>query len=267
MNFYEEKKAARKERYERYAENADKRSQEAYEKARHISSYIPPGQPILVGHHSEKRHRADISRIDNQMRTSINEQKKSEYWADRAASVETNIQIDSDDPDAITKLKDKIESLLIENQKCKEVNKRLGKFKTWEILQKSGEEDLIKYVERKRGYYASPSNMLRDFYLDTSRNTREIRRLKERIEGLQRTKLIQDFSIGEIDFKVIDGQIRVYFPGIPSESTRLALKKTFQLKFSRYSKAWVRKLTPSISGFYINELRKCLSASIESTNN
>ncbi|WP_132290495.1 DUF3560 domain-containing protein [Kribbella sp. VKM Ac-2568] len=34
---------------------------------RQISDHIPLGQPILVGHHSERRHRRDIERMDRLM--------------------------------------------------------------------------------------------------------------------------------------------------------------------------------------------------------
>jgi hypothetical protein len=54
------RKLERIEKLEEYAENAEKRSNSAYEAANRISSFIPMGQPILVGHHSEKRHRRDI---------------------------------------------------------------------------------------------------------------------------------------------------------------------------------------------------------------
>jgi hypothetical protein len=54
------------ERAERLEERAGKKIKEA-ESARArgeaISSMIPLGQPILVGHHSERRHRRDIERI------------------------------------------------------------------------------------------------------------------------------------------------------------------------------------------------------------
>jgi hypothetical protein len=38
---------------------------------RRISDSIPLGQPILVGHHSEGRHRRDLDRIDGLMRKSV----------------------------------------------------------------------------------------------------------------------------------------------------------------------------------------------------
>lgn len=76
-----EDKAAR---YEGFAGNAAKRSQSAFGTAREISSWIPMGQPILVGHHSEKRHRRDAARIDNNMRKGVEESRRAEYWQQRA---------------------------------------------------------------------------------------------------------------------------------------------------------------------------------------
>ncbi|MFG1628971.1 DUF3560 domain-containing protein [Kribbella sp. NPDC049227] len=38
---------------------------------RQISDHIPLGQPILVGHHSEGRHRRDIARMDRLMQTTV----------------------------------------------------------------------------------------------------------------------------------------------------------------------------------------------------
>ncbi|HEX7673538.1 MAG TPA: DUF3560 domain-containing protein [Bdellovibrio sp.] len=79
-----EEKAAR---YDQYAENAEKRAEVAYNNASKIGSMIPLGQPILVGHHSEKRHRRDIERIDNNMRKSVEESKKSEYLSSKASTL------------------------------------------------------------------------------------------------------------------------------------------------------------------------------------
>ena len=38
---------------------------------RAILSFISPGQPILVGHHSEKRHRRDLKRMDQHMEKAV----------------------------------------------------------------------------------------------------------------------------------------------------------------------------------------------------
>lgn len=45
---------------------------------------IPLGQPILVGHHSEKRHRRAIEKADNAMRKSVEETEKAEAYNRRA---------------------------------------------------------------------------------------------------------------------------------------------------------------------------------------
>lgn len=74
----------RAERFEGYADNAATRSAEAYAKREAIQSMIPPGQPIIVGHHSERRHRGDIRRMDSYMAASISEDEKAEYWQRRA---------------------------------------------------------------------------------------------------------------------------------------------------------------------------------------
>ncbi len=92
---FAEAEAERYERAERradwHAEHAGKAaaaSDAAYGAARQIGDMIPLGQPILVGHHSERRHRRDIERIDNAMRRSVDESKRSEYHADRAETAE-----------------------------------------------------------------------------------------------------------------------------------------------------------------------------------
>jgi protein-L-isoaspartate O-methyltransferase len=49
-----------------------------------IADNIPLGQPILVGHHSEKHARKDAEKIRNGMRKAIKMWDQSQYWKDRA---------------------------------------------------------------------------------------------------------------------------------------------------------------------------------------
>lgn len=74
----------RAERMSGYADNAAARSEAAYARAHQIADGIPMGQPILVGHHSERRHRRDLDRIDRGMRASITEDRKAGHFAERA---------------------------------------------------------------------------------------------------------------------------------------------------------------------------------------
>jgi hypothetical protein len=49
---------------------------------------IPPGQPILVGHHSERRHRAALNRHDHRRRRAIDEDRLAHHHEQRAAGAE-----------------------------------------------------------------------------------------------------------------------------------------------------------------------------------
>jgi hypothetical protein len=83
-----ERKLERAARYEGYAENAEARSEARSKAAGDIAHFIPMGQPILVGHHSEGRHRRDLDRINSHMRKSIEESKKVDYFSGRADNLE-----------------------------------------------------------------------------------------------------------------------------------------------------------------------------------
>ncbi len=57
----------RAERLEQRAEKASGQAEAAYSTARAIVAPIPFGQPVLVGHHSERRHRRALERSDSHM--------------------------------------------------------------------------------------------------------------------------------------------------------------------------------------------------------
>ena len=107
FNRYEQKQQERKERYEERAQKARQESASAYQSARSILDVIPMGQPILVGHHSERRHRRDLARVDSSMRKSIEASDKAAHYAGKAASVGTG-GVSQDDPEAVVKLRAEI---------------------------------------------------------------------------------------------------------------------------------------------------------------
>lgn len=77
------------ERAERFATYQQKRVSEAcvaQEAVAAIAGRIEPGQPILVGHHSERRARKDKERIDNGMRKAAQLWDTAAYWQRRAAA-------------------------------------------------------------------------------------------------------------------------------------------------------------------------------------
>ena len=82
------RKVAKAERYQGYAKNAEARSQAAGDRVRQITDRIPFGQPILVGHHSERHARADQKRIERGMDKSVSEGQKAKYFERQSLSLE-----------------------------------------------------------------------------------------------------------------------------------------------------------------------------------
>jgi protein-L-isoaspartate O-methyltransferase len=75
----------RADRFEDYSENRAKDAESAHKAVSAIADNIPLGQPILVGHHSEKHARKDAQRIENGMRRAVKMWEQAEYWKQRAA--------------------------------------------------------------------------------------------------------------------------------------------------------------------------------------
>lgn len=81
--------AARAERYEGWAENAEKRSSAAFDQAHKMFDAIPLGQPMLVDHYSYKRDRNYRDRAWNKLGKGVEESKKAEYLKSRAEAAAT----------------------------------------------------------------------------------------------------------------------------------------------------------------------------------
>ena len=71
-------------RFDGYKENRLKDAETAYNIATELSEDIPLGQPILVGHHSEKRARRTAKKIERATEKAIQMWDTSQYWLARA---------------------------------------------------------------------------------------------------------------------------------------------------------------------------------------
>lgn len=83
---------------EGYAANAEKRSDQYYEASQEGKDFLALGEPIKVGHHSERRHRKLIERNWERMGKSVAESEKAEeykrraeYWAKRANKIDLSM--------------------------------------------------------------------------------------------------------------------------------------------------------------------------------
>ncbi|GGR41473.1 DUF3560 domain-containing protein [Streptomyces roseolus] len=106
---FDEAEADREARAERFGERADRAagaSKAAFAQARRIGSAIPFGQPVLVGHHSERRHRRDLARIDSSMRKGVEQDKRAEHYTHRAAAAASYEQHRKDPARTLRRLKE-----------------------------------------------------------------------------------------------------------------------------------------------------------------
>src|SRR3990167_11266348 len=121
MNAYESKQEGRRQRLLDLADRMQAASDAAYQQSRRMAEVIPFGQPILVGHHSEKRDRAYRARIWRTQDRCLELQRKAEYFRGKASSVGEG-GISSDDPDATVKLREELMQLEAKQARMKAVN-------------------------------------------------------------------------------------------------------------------------------------------------
>lgn len=202
---YEERKNRRIERYKELSIKASEKSKHYQNSNAHRILQMTPGQPILMGHHSEKRHRNLIKKANNDMRKSIEYDEKSKYYIDKVKTVEDSKVIYSDDPKAIDKLKEKLERL--ENQR---ESIKAREHQTWELTNIGA----------------------------------NIRETKKRIERLERLENLEFPTINFIGGKAIHNKeinrIQLIFNEIPSKNVREELKHS-GFHWSKYEKAWQRE--------------------------
>jgi hypothetical protein len=226
---YEDKKDYKIERFKELAEKAEKESEQRYLSAKQIGSFIPFGQPILVGHHSEGRHRRDLNRIDTNMRKSIEADEKAKYYEDKARRLKNNSTIRQDDPEAVIKLKEKLAGMERNQELMKNCNKiiknsKLSDVEKVEQMQAQGltEQQAVKMLEPDfcgRIGFAS---------FNLTNNNANMNTVKKRIIELTR-KSEQQTTEKEINgVQIIDNveenRIQAFFPGKPSEDVRSNLK-------------------------------------------
>lgn len=74
----------RADRFSEYGENRARDAAQARAAVARIADGIPLGQPILIGHHSERHARKDAERIENGMRRAVKMWETAGYWKARA---------------------------------------------------------------------------------------------------------------------------------------------------------------------------------------
>ena len=90
----QERAKAKAEKYQNWADSAEKKSNEYFEASQEGKDFLSLAEPIKVGHHSEKRHRALIDRNWARMGKSVEftdkaekHESRAEYWAKKADTI------------------------------------------------------------------------------------------------------------------------------------------------------------------------------------
>ena len=252
---YEDRQNRRKERLLERAARAEEEGQAAYDAADRIAKGIPLGQPILIGHHSERGHRADLKRIDRGMTKAVNKAAEAKELRRRAEAVGT-AGVSSDDPDALKKLRWKLRDLEARREKRKLINA------AWRKAGRPTPDDAAAWSKLGDDVGLSPAGVhqLRlelakrswdpdgtPFPAYSLKNTgAEIRRLKKRIEDLERAAeqtddVEKDVGVCRIVENVGAGRIQLIFDGKPKDQVRATLKR-HGFRWSPREGAWQRLL-------------------------
>lgn len=240
MNSYEAKLEARRERL---LASAEKARIESNARAQSAIDRLPScGSPILIGHHSEKRHRRAIERSDNDMRKSIEADKKASRLAQRAAAVGSG-GISSDDPEAIDKLKAELAKMQEMQNLVKAGNKAY----------KSGGNDALRAVMGDKIADSVIGLMANSWYgnkpfpaYDLSNRSANMRRVQQRIEQLEKAAAQEQKPDVEGDGFVIRenaeaNRIQIIFDGKPAAQVRSVLKAN-AFRWAPSEGAWQRHL-------------------------
>lgn len=251
---YEQRKAARIERLANRETKARREGESRVKAASQIASLIPFGQPILVGHHSEKRHRRDAQRIHDGFSKGFELARKADYYAQRAAAAESNDAISSDDPECLTKLRAKLEAMQARLSDLREGKKAYGKAKT----------DDERRAIRER--LSVPSGCFRDGRESWARwsitnLSANARRVEQRIEKLEsnarqiaKLESTGPTSFGEIEIRTEDNRTQILFPGKPNEAVRVRLKSN-GFRWAPSVGAWQR-LASTSAQYYAEQIAK-----------
>lgn len=106
-----ERRERRAERRRDWAEGREAKADAAHQAAHDATAAIPFGQPILVGHHSESKHRRAVQRGQRQASKAVEHSDMAQRHRQAAETIERQLDqsIYDDDPDAIERLSARIE--------------------------------------------------------------------------------------------------------------------------------------------------------------
>lgn len=243
MNSYEEKKQRRIDYYNEKAEKLEQESSQLAKESSKMISAIPMGQPLMPDYYSYQADKNYRERAWNKMDKSVEVGQKADYYRSKAEAAEKNAAISSDDPEAVKKLKDKLQKLEDFQNRMKKVNAYYRKNGTMKGFENLSDEKAAEIDEAVKNDYSWITAPYAPFQL--SNNNAEINRLKKRIATLEHREetgfVGWQFEGGEAVANQEENRLQLLFDEKPSEEQRSKLK-SWGFKWAPSNKAWQRQL-------------------------
>lgn len=221
-----ERLEAKLEKREEWADKAKARSAARFNSAHKLADQIPLGQPILVGHHSERHARRDAERIHSNMDKGVAEAKLADHHTSKASglSIQLDRSVFSDDSDAIEQLEARAAETEAKAEKYSAINKAWRKSKgdlamlvgTGLVSQKLAET--ISETMRLCPWLKVP--------LDTTNLRAAVRRDRERIEEVKArlARAAKAEASGGVSIETHGEYVRVTFAEKPEKEILDALR-------------------------------------------
>jgi hypothetical protein len=209
-----------------WAEKAEARAEQRSATVHSILEPIPLGQPVLVGHHSEKRHRRALDRADANMRKAAEESALAHHHTQKADGLARQLDrsIFSDDPDAVEQLRAKVAALTVQRDAFKNLNAWWRKRGTMRGCPGVSDEQAAKLdaeIPTRYSWERQPVPKWRIANLGA-----EIRRAAERITDVERrqARTAGAESSGGVLIEGTGDYVRVTFAEKPARDVLDALK-------------------------------------------
>jgi len=226
---------------EEKASKNEAESDRLYQLSQKMADAIPMGQPILIGHHSEKADRRYRDKISGAMIRSVEADSKAAYYADKAESIKNNDAIFSDDPEAVAKLEEKLNSLKEMQDFMKAANNCIRK------------DDKAAFLKLKYGNDKMWEELIQDKFggkgfahFALTNNSANIRRIEKRMVVLK--KQGQTFAVDMVinGVRILENReanrLQLFFGGKPVQEVITQLKQ-HGFRWCRSEGAWQRHIS------------------------
>ena len=165
-----------------------------FKRSRAAVEGIEPGQPILVGHHSERKHRRTVERSHDAMRRAMDSNEMATRHGFAASALERELErsIYHDDPDAAQQLETRIAEREITRDRIKSANRRLRQLVKSD--QEPSDDQLLALgfiadeIATIRSRQANLNRPTLDVYPFVNLVTADIARNKKRLANIRKSK-------------------------------------------------------------------------------